>query len=324
MFYGMTYRQFSFLHSFLARIVDTAFASGFFLAVVVAAQAPSSVPAPASGLAPRAEPPVIPLWDGPAPGARGNEPRDVPTVTMYLPHPMPKQMTAVVVFPGGGYQGLATKSEGKPAQEFLNSLGVAVFMLKYRLGPRYHHPVELGDAQRAIRLVRARAAEWGIIPTRIGIMGFSAGGHLASTASTHFDAGNPNAADVIDRMSSRPDFSILVYPVISLTQPWTHQGSKINLLGEPPDSVTALQLSSERMVTSHTPPTFLVHTNADKLVPPENSVYYYLALRNAGVNAELHILQNGAHGISLGNGDPALSVWPTLLGNWMRVNGWVQ
>ncbi|HVW86629.1 MAG TPA: alpha/beta hydrolase, partial [Bryobacteraceae bacterium] len=256
---------------------------------------------------------TIPLWQGQAPGAQGTEDRDIPTLTVYLPRSLPQQgVTAVVVCPGGGYGALAMNHEGRQVANYLNSLGIAAFVLKYRLGPRYHHPIELGDAQRTIRTVRAKAAQWRIAPDRIGIMGFSAGGHLASTASTHFDAGNAGAADEIDRASSRPDFSVLGYPVISLVAPWTHQGSKKNLLGENPDPELAKSLSGENAVTAQTPPTFIFQTNADTTVPAENSVYYYLALRKAGVKAEMHIFQNGPHGVGLGMDNPALSEWPKL------------
>jgi acetyl esterase/lipase len=194
-------------------------------------------------------------------------------------------------------------------------------VLKYRLGPKYHHPVQLGDAQRAIRLVRARANQWSIAPDRIGMFGFSAGGHLASAASTHVDAGRAQAVDPIDRVSSRLNFAVLAYPVISFIEPWTHQGSKTNLLGETPDPQLARTLSSDTQVTSATPPTFIYHTNADTAVPVENSVSYYLALRKAGVPAELHVFKDGAHGTGLGQQDPALAVWPTLLANWLRASG---
>jgi acetyl esterase/lipase len=230
-------------------------------------------------------------------------------------------MTAVIVAPGGGYRALAMNHEGRQPANFFNSLGVAAFVLKYRLGPRYHHPIELGDAQRAIRLVRSRAAEWHLAPDRIGIMGFSAGGHLASTASTHFDAGQPDASDPIDRSSSRPDFAILCYPVISLVEPWTHQGSKTNLLGSNPDPDLARSLSNETQVSARTPPTFLFHTNADTTVPVENSVAYYLALRKAGVPAELHVFKDGAHGAGLALQDPALAEWSRALAGWMRASG---
>jgi acetyl esterase/lipase len=267
---------------------------------------------------------VVPLWSGPAPGAQGSEESDIPTLTVYLPPSASANMTAMIVCPGGSYRGLATGYEGKQAQEYLNSIGVAVFMLKYRLGPRYHHPIELGDAQRALRLVRTRAGEWGVAPNRIGIMGFSAGGHLASTAATHFDAGVANGTDAVDRASSRPDFVVLAYPVISMLEPLTHPLSKENLLGAHPDPALARSLSNDLMVTAQTPPTFLFHTTADTLVPVENSVNYYLALRKAGVPAELHVFQNGPHGVALGQGDAVLGEWPKLMGNWLRANGWVK
>jgi acetyl esterase/lipase len=200
-------------------------------------------------------------------------------------------------------------------------MGIAAFVLKYRLGPRYHHPVEMGDAQRAIRMVRARASEWHIASDHIGIMGFSAGGHLAATASTQFDSGNASAADPIDRASSRPDFAILCYPVISMTESWSHQGSVTNLLGEHPSQELARGVSAERHVTAQTPPTFIYQTNADTTVPAENAVVYYLALRAASVPAEIHVFRNGPHGTGLGMTDPALSEWPRLLMNWMRVSG---
>jgi acetyl esterase/lipase len=204
---------------------------------------------------------------------------------------------------------------------WLNSLGMTAFVLKYRLGPRYHHPVELEDAQRSIRLVRSRAKEFGIAPDRLGIMGFSAGGHLASTAGTHFDAGNTAAADAIDRVSSRPDFLVLGYPVISFTTPYTHQGSLHNLLGDNPDPKLVESLSSELQVTPQTPPTFIFQTNADTVVPAENSVLFYLALRKNKVPAELHIFEHGPHGVGLASRDPALSMWPVLLANWLRGRG---
>src|ERR1035437_3111962 len=160
---------------------------------------------------------VILLWEGAAPGAQGTEDRDIPTITVYPAYNSQRTGTAVVLAPGGGYVNLATNHEGRQVANYLNSLGITTFVLQYRLGPRYHHPIELGDAQRAIRLVRARASAFGIQPGRVGMMGFSAGGHLASTTGTHFDAGNPQAADPLDRENCRPDFLILGYPVISFT-----------------------------------------------------------------------------------------------------------
>jgi acetyl esterase/lipase len=279
-----------------------------------------------------AQPPALPiqdlqvlrLWPGAAPGAQGTAESDIPQMTAYLPRFTPAGMTAVIVLPGGGYHALATNSEGRQVANFLNSMGIAAFVLQYRLGPRYHHPVEIEDAQRAIRTVRSHAGEWHIAPNRIGVMGFSAGGHLAATASTHFDSGKADASDAVDRVSSRPDFSILCYPVISLTEAWTHQGSRLNLLGENPAPELARTMSMENAVTAQTPPTFIFQTNADTTVPAENSVYYYLALRKAGVPAEMHVFENGPHGVGLSMNDPALSEWPKLLVNWLRVHGFVK
>ena len=264
---------------------------------------------------------MILLWPGAAPGAQGSEDRDKPAITVYMPPNTTGPMTALIIAPGGSYQRLSMNLEGREPANYFNALGIAAFVLRYRLGPQYHHPIELGDAQRAIRTVRARAAEWHLAPDRIGFMGFSAGGHLASSTATHFDEGNARAADPIDRVSSRPDFTVLGYPVISMTEPWTHQGSKTALLGETPDPQLARSLSSETQVTTRTPPAFIYQTNADTTVPAENAVAYYLALRKAGVAGELHIFKDGKHGTGLGLGDPALSEWPTLLANWLRVSG---
>ena len=267
------------------------------------------------------EPQTILLWPNGAPGAQGTEDRDKPAITVYMPPNTTGPMTAVIIAPGGSYRALSMNLEGRAPANYLNALGIAAFVLRYRLGPQYHHPIELGDAQRAIRTVRARAAEWHIAPDRIGIMGFSAGGHLASSVSTHFDAGNAGAADPIDRVGSRPDFAVLGYPVISFIEPWTHQGSKTNLLGDAPDPALARSLSSETQVTAATPPAFIYQTNADTTTPAENAVAYFLALRKAGVPAEMHIFKDGRHGTGLGMTDPALSEWPKLLANWLRVSG---
>jgi len=261
------------------------------------------------------------LWPNGAPGAQGNEDIDQPSIAPYVVPAGRGTGTAVVVCPGGGYRNLAMDHEGDQIAKWLNSLGVSAFVLKYRLGPKYHHPVELGDAQRAIRTVRAKAAEYRVAADRIGIMGFSAGGHLASTAGTHFDAGDASAADPIDRVSSRPDFLVLGYPVISFTTPYTHKGSLQNLLGDNPDPKLVESLSNELQVTAQTPPTFLFHTTADATVPVENSVLFYLALRKAGVPAEMHIYERGPHGLGLASLDEALSSWPSRLAAWLRVHG---
>jgi acetyl esterase/lipase len=267
------------------------------------------------------EPETIPLWLGRAPGAQGDSPEDTPTLTIYMPPSTAGPLTAVIVAPGGGYRSLSMNKEGRLPAAYLNSLGIAAFVLKYRLGPKYHHPVELGDIQRAVRTLRARAAEWHLDASRIGVMGFSAGGHLAATISSQYDEGKPGAADPVERASCRPDFAILGYPVITFTEPWTHQGSKTMLLGDKPDPALARNLSAETQVSAKTPPTFLFHTNADTTVPVENSVQYFLALRKAGVPAEMHIFKDGAHGAGLALQDPALSEWPKVLANWLRASG---
>ena len=264
---------------------------------------------------------ILPLWPEGAPGAQGTADADVPAITVFLPRTMTPGTPAMIVCPGGAYAALAANHEGRQVANFLNSLGMAAFVLRYRLGPKYHHPIQLGDAQRAIRTVRAKSAEWRIDPSRIGIMGFSAGGHLAMSASTLFDGGKTDATDPIDRAGSRPDFAVLGYPVISMTASWTHQGSRRNLLGDSPDAELASKLSGEKAVTKETPPTFIFQTNQDTAVPAENAVHYYLALRQNGVPAEMHIFEKGPHGVGLANNDPALSAWSTLLAAWLRTRG---
>lgn len=268
----------------------------------------------------QAEPPIV-LWPDGAPGAIGDDDVDVPTLTPYRAATPTPTSTGIVILPGGGYSHLAIDHEGVQVAEFLNRLGITAFVLKYRLGPRYHHPAMLQDAQRAIRYVRANAARYGIRSDRIGIMGFSAGGHLATTAATHFDGGLPHASDPVDRESSRPDFLIVGYPVVSLTERWTHEGSRDHLLGDDPPPQRLAELSNERHVTDATPPTFLFHTDADAAVPAENSVMFYLALRRAGVPAELHIYERGSHGVGLAPEDPVLSSWPDRLADWLTVRG---
>jgi acetyl esterase/lipase len=276
---------------------------------------------------------VIPLWPNGTPGAKGTDPdKDVPTLTICLPKPEIATGSAVVVCPGGGYGMLAVDHEGKQVAEWLNSVGVAAFILKYRLGPRYHHPAMLDDAGRAIRTVRAGKDRWGLDPHKVAIIGFSAGGHLASTAGTHFDAGKPDAEDPIERVSSRPDRLILVYPVVALATPYGHSGSLHNLLGDHPTQELVESLSNERQVTKDTPPTFLAHTNADSGVPAENSLLFVLALRKAGVPVELHLFERGVHGLGLGRGaaqfkiapDPAFQMWPKLCETWLKNQGFLD
>ena len=272
-----------------------------------------------------AEPETVLLWPDGAPGAKGDQPEDVPKLTIYLPEQEEATGSAVVICPGGGYGGLAVDHEGHQIAKWFNSLGVAGFIVDYRhRGKGYGHPAPLQDAQRAIRTVRSGAAEWKIDPQKIGVMGFSAGGHLASTTGTHFDKGDPNSADPIQRASCRPDFMILCYPVIAFDEPYTHRGSQKNLLGADADAALVRSLSNEKQVTAETPPTFLFHTDEDKGVPSENSVYFYLALRRAGVPAEMHIYQKGPHGVGLCTGIgkyarkiPGTDIWPKCCEAWL-------
>jgi len=261
---------------------------------------------------------AIKLWPNGAPGAVGSAPEDIPTLTAFFPSQRASG-AAVIVCPGGGYTHLADH-EGRPVAEWLNSIGITAFVLKYRIGPNYHHPAPLQDAARAIRLVRSRAAEWKIDPKRIGILGFSAGGHLASTIGTHFDSGQANATDPIDRASSRPDLMVLIYPVITMGQ-YTHSGSRNQLIGTNPSADIVKLLSNEEQVTKDTPPTFLVHTANDAAVPVENSLHFVEALRKAGVPFELHIYERGPHGFGLGVDDPILSTWPARCADWLHLQG---
>lgn len=275
--------------------------------------------ASSAALAFAAEPTRELLWPNGAPGAKGDAAADKPTLTIYLPEKEKANGTAIVICPGGGYGGLATDHEGKQIAQWLNSLGVAGFVLEYRHSGRgYKHPAPLQDAQRAIRTVRARAGDLSIKPEHIGIMGFSAGGHLASTAGTHFDKGNPEASDPIEKVSCRPDFMILCYPVIVFDSSYTHRGSQYNLIGKDAPAELVNNLSNEKQVTSDTPPTFLFSTDEDNAVPPENSVQFYLAMRKAKVPAELHIYQKGGHGQGLAKYIPGTGNWSKACEEWMR------
>lgn len=264
-----------------------------------------------------------PLWPAAAPLAQGTEDVDVPTMTAYLPAENPTK-SAVIICPGGGYAHLSMEKEGSDVAKWMNAHGVAGFVLKYRLGMKYHHPAELMDAQRAIRTVRAQAASMGIAPDHIGIMGFSAGGHLAASAATLYDLlPQPADADAIDKESARPDFAILAYPVITMDPSFAHMGSRLNLLGKDPDQALQDQLSPEKHVTKQTPPTFLFTTTDDGTVPVMNSVAFYSALVANKVSAELHIFQHGPHGVGLAPGFPDLKGWPDLLATWMRAKGFM-
>lgn len=272
------------------------------------------------------DPQALSLWPDGAPGALGKADKDIPTLT---PYPAPADIAtgaAIVVCPGGGYGGLAPH-EGKAYALWLNTQGISGFVLKYRLGSAgYRHPVMLGDAARAVRLVRAKAAEWKVDPKRVGIMGSSAGGHLASTLLTHFDAGDAASADPVERRSSRPDLGILCYAVISMG-PNTHQGSKNNLLGNDPSPELVKLLSNELQVTPQTPPCFLWHTWEDGGVKVENTLEFAMALRRAGVRFDLHIYEKGGHGMGLGGpaDEPAkLHDWTRDCATWLKVQGFAK
>ncbi len=289
------------------------------LAALVLATAPVSMGAAEMKAA-------IPLWPEGAPGALGTHTNDIPTLTPYLPAAGTATGAAVVVCPGGGYGGLAPH-EGQDYALFLAQKGVTGFVLKYRLGSHgYRHPAMLQDVNRAIRLVRQRAVDFGVDPKRVAVMGSSAGGHLASTAVTHWDEGIRDSNDPVDHQSSRPDLGILCYPVISLGE-FTHQGSKKNLLGDKPDAALVWLLSNELQVTPRTPPCFIWHTAADTAVPVENSLLFAAALQRAKVPFDLHIFEAGAHGIGLTTKPPEFAnvhPWANDLVFWLKQKGWVN
>lgn len=267
----------------------------------------------------------IRLWENGAPGAIGTTDKDDPTITPYLPSPEKATGAAIVVLPGGGYGGLAPH-EGKGYAEWFAENGIAAFVVQYRLGTAgYRHPAMLNDAARAVRLTRARAAEWKIDPNRVGIIGSSAGGHLASTLLTHFDAGKPDDADPVERQSSRPDLGILCYAVITMGDD-THAGSRKNLLGDQPTPELIELLSNEKQVTPQTPPCFIWHTWEDKAVKVENSLAFATALRKAGVPFDLHVYQKGGHGIGLGGGRQGgpMHPWTQDCLYWLRAQGFLK
>lgn len=267
----------------------------------------------------------IPLWESGAPGALGNKDVDTPTITPYLPEPDKATGASIVICPGGAYAGLA-QHEGNDYALFLNKYGITCFVLKYRLGTHgYRHPAMLQDAQRAVRLVRSQANKWKIDPEKIGIMGSSAGGHLASTLLTHFDDGNPSASDPVDKLSCRPNLGILCYPVITMGE-YTHQGTKNYLLGKNPDPELIKYLSNELQVKTNTPPCFIWHTWEDSAVKVENSLAFAMALRKAGVPFDLHIYQKGPHGMGLKSKPPFENVhpWANDLLFFLKEQGWCK
>jgi acetyl esterase/lipase len=269
------------------------------------------------------------LWEGDAPESLGTEEKDTPTLTPFIPAADKASGAAIVICPGGGYGGLAPH-EGQGYAEYLSEKGVACFVLKYRLGSKgYRHPAMMHDVQRAIRVVRANAAKWNVDPARVGVMGSSAGGHLATTAVTHFDSGKADAPDPVDRVSCRPDFGIICYGVISMEDGVTHGGSKKNLLGNEPDPKLVELLSNDKQVTKDTPPCFVWTTGEDKAVPPENSFRFVQSLRQAGVAFDFHVYEKGPHGIGLSQGKhgvPADDVhpWGKDLVFWLQQHTWVK
>jgi acetyl esterase/lipase len=271
-----------------------------------------------AGGAGAAEPKQFPLWDSAVPGALGSEPKDTPQVICYALEGVQQPTPALVILPGGGYGGLAMDHEGHQIARWANSLGMHAFICDYRhRGKGYGHPHPLLDAQRLVRRVRAQAEQWQVDPDRVGIIGFSAGGHLASTVLTHFDKGEPTADDTVGRFSSRPDFGILCYPVIDLERSYTHRGSQRNLLGDAPAPELIQLLSNSEQVTADTPPTFVWSTQDDTVVPVENSLSFYAALCRHKVPSELHVFPKGRHGLGLGADSAVVAQWPVLCRNWL-------
>jgi acetyl esterase/lipase len=279
---------------------------------------------------------TIPVWSKSIPGAisttdyvekevikddqvQSSSQVSVPTIAIYLPKKELANGSAVLIFPGGAYSHLALYKEGKKVAEWLNSLGITAFVLKYRLpNDRIMKNKTIGplqDAQEAIRIIRRNSKEWNIDPTKIGVLGFSAGGHLAATLSTHYQ----DTVYDSDATSARPDFSILIYPVISMEEGITHNGSKINLLGQTTTTELMDHYSNEKQINAATPKTFLVHATDDKAVPVTNSINYYLNLLQFNVPAEMHLYEKGGHGFGLGIAGTA-KLWPKTCEKWLYEN----
>lgn len=277
----------------------------------------------ADGRAQAEDPPgeKVPLWQDGAPGALGKEDKDIPTLTVS-PLASSEPTGVLVICPGGGYGGLAMDHEGHQIVAWAKSMGLAAALCDYRhRGKGYGHPAPLQDAQRAIRLVRANADRWNIDPKKVGIIGFSAGGHLVSTVITQFDAGDANSEDVVARESSRPDFAILCYPVISMGSPFSHRGSEVNLLGADASPELLAKFASERNVRPDTTPTFVFHTLEDRAVPVQNGLVFYQAMVEKGVPGELHVYQKGPHGVGLAKTIPGTADWPHACERWLKQLG---
>ncbi|MFJ1471700.1 alpha/beta hydrolase [Massilia orientalis] len=279
-----------------------------------------------------ASPEVVPLWPEGVPGAQqagAAYPGDdrastayAPTLTVYRPAIDHANGTAVIICPGGGYVGLAVDHEGTDYARALNDMGVTAFVLRYRV--RARHPAPLLDVLRAMRLVRSEAGRYHIRPDRIGIIGSSAGGHLAASAGTLFDHPLGRTGADLDKVSARPDFLMLVYPVITMTGPNAHAGSRRQLLGAGPTEEDLRLMSVEMQVTGATPPTLLVHTQQDRLVPVENSILFYQALTRAGVPAEMYLFERGAHGIGMRSKLGTTSAWPVRVKEWLAGKGFLD
>ncbi len=271
------------------------------------------------------EPQTLRLWEVDAPGALGNDEKDIPQAIVYLPPKTDKPTGAIVICPGGGYGGLAMDHEGHQIAKWANQNGLAGIILSYRHRNRgYGHPAPMLDAQRAVRLVRHHAQEWNIDPQAVGIMGFSAGGHLTTTILTHFDSGDATATDPVDRQGCRPDFGIVCYAVIALGESYTHVGSQNNLLGKDAPVDLVQSLSNEKQVTAETPPCFVWHTAEDKVVPLENSLRFASALVQHGVAVELHVFPAGRHGVGLAANIPGTDQWSVLCVDWLKRIGVVR
>ena len=266
---------------------------------------------------------TITLWPaGETPLAKGTGKGHEPTLTISLPYRSATNTgVGVVVCPGGGYGHLAVEHEGWQVAAWLNAHGIAAFVLQYRHAPDYGEPVPLMDAHRAIRTVRHRAEEWKVDPDKIGVLGFSAGGHLTTSTAVHWNMETPLVNDAIDQASARPNFVVPVYPVVTMTDPHTHKGSRKNLLGKDPSPELIETYSNEKQVNKDTPPAFIVHTGDDSAVPVQNALLFYEAYVNAGVPAELHVLETGRHGLGLGGGNTAFAQWPDLCLTWLRTRG---
>jgi acetyl esterase/lipase len=267
---------------------------------------------------------TLQLWPAGAAQVAGTSPDDLPTLTVFPPQKGRSTGSAVIVAPGGAYLHLATNLEGRQVADWFTSRGMTAFVLKYRLGAKYLYPIPLEDAQRAVRVVRSLAAADGFSPDRVGIIGFSAGGHLAATTATLFDAGKPDASDPVERLSDRPDFVILGYPWLNAMQPSGHYITYCSVIKSIPAETCKQdeeKYTPSRHVTAQTPATFIYSTTDDRTVPISASVDFYNALIAASVPAELHIFRHGEHGSGMGSGNAALDLWPVLLEQWLRDQG---